>query len=952
MKSFEKPTDEEVAALRPALSSPQHERYFFDRLDNPLWILPLSKAGFFAHPPEAEVLEDGRVRNMPWPQSGYLARMATLAPMEVAEIFKSIETDNRSIIRDVVKAALAMPSNFASLFVPSIGLSAENRWADLKDCADLCVKLANENHVEDALKLADHLFRLENLPGGESLNSHEDYLYIEGIKTVAPVLLQKAPGDFLAKLCAWLDIVVQAEDRNRLGRDYSDIWRPAIEDHEQNSNFGFASKLVGLVRDAFQEAIRENRIALQAGANILTSHKYSIFKRLEIHLISTFAEQESQLARRVMMQRALFDNPTFVHEYAMLMGRQFPMLNPDERKEWLRWVDDGPDISRFDKYIIQTKKREPTEEDRSPYRDEWKYNHLYWIRAHLEGDYKKFYDKMLAEKGFPKLADLNTHSERVSFGTPSPYSIDELRNLSFADAISKITSWIPNERDFPRATVEGLANTFKGYIASGLEQHSQQASVLENKPPIYVRSFIEQMADAAQQGKTIEIAKVLNLCEWVLDQPAPQAGSVHYGPGGLVDSDWDWTRSAIACFIEMVCKARIEDIPKYPVEQLRPRIMGLIKKLTDGSVGSDFVEADQEQDPRMTEYLNSAINSQRGKAIEALLEYSRWIASDNKMLDNAQETVPGGFDSMPEVREILERQIEPGNENLPAYSLIGAHVGLINWIDKRWLKQHINQIFNLSRIDTDPSVGIFDWAAWNSFLVWVQPHIDFYNLLHPQFGQMVDVLDQLSVRPRSHSAPPHRLAEHLMVLYGRGQLSLEQDEKLLRRFFKQAQPVIRRYAMEFVANSLEREKDLPPEVIARFMQLWDFYWENHARADAKDAPGSRIVGWFESGYFPDDWFLDRFGKFVEVSPRSDFYGPIFERLLRIAETDIVRTTSIVGRLVEADNEGWRIFSSFKDIKGILRVALKSGGEAREEAERIIDLLGRRGALEFGELLNV
>src|SRR5438034_897047 len=38
MKSYIKPTDDEVEAAIPLLSSSQHEAYFFDRLETPLWI--------------------------------------------------------------------------------------------------------------------------------------------------------------------------------------------------------------------------------------------------------------------------------------------------------------------------------------------------------------------------------------------------------------------------------------------------------------------------------------------------------------------------------------------------------------------------------------------------------------------------------------------------------------------------------------------------------------------------------------------------------------------------------------------------------------------------------------------------------------------------------------------------------------------------------------------------
>src|SRR3954471_7689533 len=106
MKSWVAPTPEEVAKAVALLSRREQQRYFFDKLQNPEWLAPLREKDFFRNPPEPERGEHkGTIRFVPWPQSQYLARMATLRPSEVSALLLALpETDNISVHEDCLAA--------------------------------------------------------------------------------------------------------------------------------------------------------------------------------------------------------------------------------------------------------------------------------------------------------------------------------------------------------------------------------------------------------------------------------------------------------------------------------------------------------------------------------------------------------------------------------------------------------------------------------------------------------------------------------------------------------------------------------------------------------------------------------------------------------------------------------------------------------------------------------
>ena len=91
MSSWKTPTQAQVDKAVVAIAHPARRRYFFDRLENPRWIVPLHKRGLFDDPP-APVRDEkeGTVQSPPWPQSRFLARMAEHDPQNVITIIDSI----------------------------------------------------------------------------------------------------------------------------------------------------------------------------------------------------------------------------------------------------------------------------------------------------------------------------------------------------------------------------------------------------------------------------------------------------------------------------------------------------------------------------------------------------------------------------------------------------------------------------------------------------------------------------------------------------------------------------------------------------------------------------------------------------------------------------------------------------------------------------------------------
>ena len=155
--------------------------YFFDRLNSPDWIEPLRCEGMFKDPPPVE-REGDYIRFPAWPESRYLARIASAVPELVRDIALSIETENVRVHEDLVQAALVMPTEIAAPWARK-----EARWLRSQttiylglpsSLGALVARLAKGAQGEVALGLAKTLLAIPRDPGAAEPDSEGDGTYL------------------------------------------------------------------------------------------------------------------------------------------------------------------------------------------------------------------------------------------------------------------------------------------------------------------------------------------------------------------------------------------------------------------------------------------------------------------------------------------------------------------------------------------------------------------------------------------------------------------------------------------------------------------------------------------------------------------------------------------------------------------------------------------------------
>lgn len=947
--------NENVKEVVARLSAPQHERYFLDRLRNPDWIMPLNQLGMFREPPGLIQVEDGGLKSPIWPQSRYLARMAKIAPEDVARVLANIHTENWHVKGDIVTAAKAMPANIAKRLVGVIGTAWQHQVFShlIYEVGELVAALASGGQPEAALQLTKLVFAFKDAEADDhSLDFDNCFYYDSMVDNVVPSLVVACPREFLPLLLDWMEQVLKGP-KNDLELDRTSIiWRPAIEEHDQNHDYEFAVKMVDIVRGACELGIRSDVVSLNHVLTMIQSRSGQVLSRLRVHLIAEFAESNKSLAVGTVMDPEQLKTIWIKHEYARLVGMRWLLLNDSERDLWLSWIDAGPEGSRED-HSDHPDDLSHTNSKRA----DWKFQRLHWIKDHLTGEHRRFYDQMLGKYGVPRLADLNVHfSGEQRLERHSPMSADTLAAMGFRHAVEVITKWRPDPTSQSRdeSDLLGLVREFKNLVERDPLAASKEAAVMEENRPIFARTFLEAMHKAIKDGKEIDLVLVIGLAKWIVGRPADER-DLTFDTYELIDCDWQLCRDTLASLIGEVAKARDRDGSVQFGLIHRNALWEVVRDLSSYPP-TEYIMRDASEDPREADWPTVMLNSTRAKALRAVLAYADWVASSLIEIEHSRASSQDGFNSMPEVREILDGELDRPDPDCASYTAFGSCLESLLRIDATWLRANVGRIFDLRATEAMPT-NAHCWAAWSVFLYTHRPHIQLYDLLRDQFSSAVDQSMLVSDCKKQRKVWS-LLSQHLVLLFARGDLGLTGDAGLaadsgiIRRLVTKSHISVRSYAVQYAGEALCRQqKPVPLEVISRLESLWDHYWNEIGRNDALATAQSAVFGsWFSSGVFEPQWSIVRLLDFVSAAPRAEPGKMIVEKLASICRNDPLNSAQIIQKLVLGSTEGWQIQAWKTHAKQVLEVALETGDEAQLVAEDVIDWLGRRGFEEFGELL--
>ena len=201
-----------------------------------------------------------------------------------------------------------------------------------------------------------------------------------------------------------------------------------------------------------------------------------------------------------------------------------------------------------------------------------------------------------------------------------------------------------------------------------------------------------------------------------------------------------------------------------------------------------------------------SINTTRGEAMHALIQYAFWIRQNNEGTYGEDCINSSGFNDMPEVRDVLEYHLNPCNDpSLAVRSVYGQCFPWLVVLDQAWSSENAARIFPSQ---TDNVSKDLYRAAWESYITFCNIYDNVFEILEEEYSNAVEHLAcSIDDRSRYSIESDKRLVNHIINLYWHGKLNLDDPQSLISRFYVNAPDSLRKYAIEYIGRSLYNEKD-------------------------------------------------------------------------------------------------------------------------------------------------
>lgn len=905
--------------------------YFFSSLKDASWLPFLLEEGFFQNPtpPETGTTDEGQtwVSYPNWPESRYLARIAAEVPEQVLGAIGRIpDTPNPRVHEDVIVAATALPGELAAQVA-----KREARWLARyeghlmslpRPAGDLLAHLAGEGEMSAAFALAGSLLKIVVDPYYENRSSRRravalvgDWEYGRILEAAWPLMMAAEPEKAFRFLCHRLAEVVDLGYIEDSGFDPTYIWRAAIENHAQNTGHSLLDTVIEAVRDIAIAEAEENPDGRDLVLAELGRHDAPVFRRLALFVLAA-SGSPGQVAEALAAE-ALFNEVSIWHEYAELLRKRFGDLDVEQRAPVLALIAAGPD----DRLKNFQRERGESEERIEAYGRHWRLQHYELIANHLEGEPKAQYDAFLAEFGRPDHPSFRSWVSHSS-GPTSPYSAKELAEMGPAAVIGVLQSWIP-EDEYPEGeSKEALARILEVAVEKDAEGFAAVATEFVDLDPNYTRALLGGFAKATREKAAFSWKPALDVCERVTANPPTDT------PVGGDEAPTRWLNRTIVSLLSDGLK---EGETEIPFEE-RVRVWRLIEPHLDDPDPS--TERDNDGEPATV-----AINSVRGEALHAAINYAFWV---ERAL--AAEDSFDGISSLPEFAEAIDRRLDTAIEpSLAIRAVLGQWFVQFVRMDESWARTLVPGIF-----PSDPrSVDSFA-AAWNAYVVFNRAWISVFEILRESYDLAVERFEEVDEERYTAGNPREHLGEHLVFLRFSGAISLTADG-LFSRFWSVAPVEIRKHVIRDVGWSLEHgNPQLSDEIRSRIVETWE--WIVDQNPEDREAL-AEFGAWFGAHQLDENWLLAQGQRLLEQDIPLDPDHVVYDALPGLASRHPREVVEILRLMIVTEPERWSVLGSVDEVRQTLAAIIDSGDdEARSAAVRVLNLLGARGMSEFRDLM--
>ena len=922
------------------------------------WLPYLEKKGYFAQPPNVQLIDDDSVIFPFWWPIHYLAKISNQAPDKVVELVENLPPVSNPLVYDgVMEIALQLhgdqSAKLQSKILESVSIEYQSRTHRY---ADLLAHWVKENQISVALELSKILVafapdpqskekrkrRREDpikwgtllYPAPRIKNSWEySRIMTNGVYPLAESESYEVARLLIFAVSNMFRLRVHQDDPGKK-LDFSDTWFPRL--HGSDKSYDNRDKtLVYALTFACEKVFEKSQEAITDLDKLLRKQEWKVFERLHQHLYAQYPNEKTKpWIRELILEREDYHQWQHPYEFQQMIRAacdhfKDELLTKEERSRIFKAILSGPSRKDF-QGLMGDKFTEERFRERQHYFHRRQFAPFVSV---LFGEYKTHFQKLEKKASDPISDEDYLPSEPKSgwVSNRSPYSPEELANLTDENLLACINEWekeneLHRDDEFVETNIEALANAFQTFFRESIIPDANRLKFwIDNRElierPIYVRMMIDAMQEQVKEKNFDQLNEWLTFCEWVLSHPDQKYEGDHIGSEELQENpDWSSTQRAVSDFISTCLKEDVE----VPIA-VRGQLGRLLERLC-----TRFEWRLDKKNLNRYDPLTEGIDNTRSLALEELVNFSFWLRRHDSGCEVSELTT------------ILEKRFtqEGGVPllTLPEYAILGRNYPWIVNLNKTWAIKHKSDFF--------PQNTLPEWmAVFESLVGYSEPSTTTFKILQEDFNFALQHLSDFKNRKPFREEPINVLGEHLFTYYLWDQYPLEGDGSLLEQYYQRTDnsPEYWGNLFNYIGRRwLDGGENLDQNLKEKIIKFCEW------RIDQKRPTELRhFTFWLQAECLDVEWRLNAYSKVLDVCEVEDWVKTLCE-MLPDHTAKVVECFFKLTEQIKKDN----FYIQPEEAKTILKVGRESSDEdVCHMAERSLDNLLKSGRFVLPDLVD-
>ncbi|WAY21542.1 hypothetical protein OF855_10960 [Mycolicibacterium fortuitum] len=889
----------------------------------------MAKKGVFKHPPEPVKTDDGLIRDVYWPEIGYLVRVAPDVPDAVVDVLLQLgKSTNAWVRRGVFEVGARISPDQAARLKPLIKSwqSTGFGWrTDPSDLVAFALNLLEGGQEDDGAWFANLIFKpFRTKDRRRPAARLEMYWYEQGLPKVAAAL-----GDNgLEIMLPWLVAYERASGRLKKGLDFTYYSRDSIRRRDGKYD-DMEHALIDAVRDSAVNAMLTD--APGAKKKLLET-KMLLCRKIALFSLGEAIRQGGDTPRTkgllAVATELLFDQQSSDDscriDYAEL-ARAVATVSVEALDPLAQFIELGSSAnnSRYEMRMREAGADDAEiDEELREREDRWKHRWLSAIGmealtaplrielADLDSRYGVF-DRPLEPMG------------RVTgwVGPNSPVSQDEMAAMSPAELVAHLESWHDTGDGWgPEPSHEGQGRELTTLITTNPRALDGINDLVSRLRPAYLRAILVGWEAAIRADLEPDWSQTAQVIADVLGHTDESAFPPEGGRGDD-DPDFRWAKkSAVGLLVELANRRTGLAVPEDAIATFADL---LVNAADDEMAWEEYVSdvEDGGMDP-----LTISLNWQWPIRIRGLINLMSQGRATNwyKAAQSALELELARRDPRGASRAVVGRQLS---------RLLSA--------DPEWVHPRIAGFFGSgTRLSVEQQIALTTAIAGHHY------HSTLYELLGPSMIAAIQSGEQIVPGWRTQTDPLQQIGQWVVSAIIWGDTTI--DAEVAHAFFSLAPPKIRGDALGHLGWLFMHAERVDSVFRDRLADLWDSRVE-HVRAHPEDQEELGGFYWFvKSGKFAAEWWLPRLKAAAELNPQLGAERYMIGKQIALASEVDPRTAFDVLKLLlkEREEAGSAVYDLTRNaVPMVIARAIASGDERlKQEAEAYMNELGEAGNL--------